>query len=211
MKLWNPRQRIHIGDSNSLFGLSINFDRSMTYKIKEMTVAVGKIITVISLLVFSGSTCAIDFDNGFSGSIIGNRSTLPKGYAVDSGIWRDDQGKAIGKPVVNFANKYWVGLHSCGAECRYYSMLDLDEGTESRALDMFSTTEPPSRTRDGHLYVTTLLTSANSDRLVAQYHVTLNQSGKEECRERMFNLKKGALIPLGRTKIGCNAKHSAGQ
>lgn len=131
----------------------------------------GKVIVVIAVVIFAKNGVALEANDVFSDPAITKavyKNILPKGYTFADGIWRDDQGKTIEKPNVNFAGKYWVGLHSCGAECRYYSMLDLSTGTESRALDMFSTTEPPSRTRNGNLYVTNLVTHAKSNRLVAR-------------------------------------------
>lgn len=167
---------------------------------------IGIIAVVVVLALFSNNSHAFLPNNPLLDGgvdIYTGKLILPKGYTRADGIWRDGQGKAIDKPEVNFAGKYWVGLHSCGAECRYYSMLDLSTGIESRALDMFSTTEPPSKTRDGKSYVTSLETRAQSKLLIAQYHVTLNLSGAEECRERVFILKKFSLIPVTKTKIGC--------
>ena len=166
----------------------------------------GIVEAAIALAFFSNDSRAFSPNNQFldgSVDIYTGKLILPKGYTNADGIWRDGQGKAIDKPQVNFAGKYWVGLHSCGAECRYYSMLDLSTGIESRALDMFSSTEPPSKTRDGRSYITSLETRAQSKLLIAQYHVTLNLSGAEECRERVFVLKKFSLIPVTKTKIGC--------
>jgi hypothetical protein len=171
-----------------------------------MVTIADKIITTIALAVFAKSSCALGLNDIFSDPAIGiytDKLILPRGYAVADGIWRDNRGKAVAEPEVNFAGRYWVALHSCGAECRYYSMLDLSTGIESRALDMFSTTEPPSKTRDGKSYITSLETRAQSKLLIAQYHVTLNLSGAEECRERVFVLKKFSLIPVTKTKIGC--------
>ena len=171
-----------------------------------MVTFAGKIITTIALIAFAKNSCALGLNNVFSdpaSGIYADKLVLTGGYAVTDGIWRDNREKAVGEPKVNFAGRYWVALHSCGAECRYYSMLDLSTGVESRALDMFSTTEPPSKTRDGNSYITSLETRAQSKLLIAHYHVTLNSSGAEECRERVFVLKKFSLIPVTKTKIGC--------
>ena len=110
-----------------------------------MVTIAGKIIATIALAAFAKSSCALGLNDIFSDPEIGiytDKSILPRGYVVVDGIWHDNRGKALAEPKVNFAGKYWVTLHSCGPECRYYSMLDLSTGTESRALDMFSTTEP---------------------------------------------------------------------
>ena len=154
-----------------------------------MVTNMGKLIAAIALIMLARGSCALEFKDAFSDPAIRiytGKLILPAGYAVVDGIWHDDHGKAIVEPKVNFAGKYWVSLHSCGAECRYYSMLDLSSGTESRVLDIFSSTEPPSRTRDGHLYFINLVTRAQSKILIAQYHVAINPFGAEECRERML-------------------------
>lgn len=44
---------------------------------------------------------------------------------------------------------------------------------------------------------------ANEIMRVAQYHVVLDTLGKEECRERVFLLKKTFLVAISETKIGC--------
>ena len=42
--------------------------------------------------------------------------------------WRDDMGKLVDPPEINFAGKYFVAVHSCGTGCRYYTMTDLSSG-----------------------------------------------------------------------------------
>jgi hypothetical protein len=53
---------------------------------------------------------------------------VPKKYVLREGVWRDELGKEIGRPEINFSGKYYVGLHSCGAECRYFPFGDLATG-----------------------------------------------------------------------------------
>jgi hypothetical protein len=84
-------------------------------------------------------------------------------------------------------------------------MMDLSIGTENHVLDIFSSTDPPSRTRDGHLYFSNLVTRAQSKIVIAQYHVLLDPFGAEECRERVFIMKEISLIFLTKTKIGCSS------
>ena len=115
--------------------------------------------------------------------------------------WRDNLGKLVDPPEVNFAGKYFVVAHSCGTGCRYYTMTDLSSG---RALDLlkdFGAARPPPKTRDGYPYVTDLITRANSKLLVAQYHVEL-PSG-EECRERAFVLDEEKITPIINTRRTC--------
>jgi hypothetical protein len=71
---------------------------------------------------------------------------------VSGDEWRDNLGKLVDPPEVNFAGKYFVVVHSCGTGCRYYTMTDLSSG---RALDLlkdFGAAEPLPRTRDGYPY-----------------------------------------------------------
>jgi len=115
--------------------------------------------------------------------------------------WRDNLGKLVDPPEVNFAGKYFVTVHSCGTGCRYYTMTDLSSG---RALDLlkdFGVAEPPPKTRDGYPYVTDLITRANSRLLVAQYHVEL--SSGEECRERAFLFDGEKIAPVTNTRRTC--------
>jgi len=115
--------------------------------------------------------------------------------------WRDDFGKLVSEPEVNFAGKYFIAVHSCGTGCRYYSMTDLTNGRELNLLKSFATAEPMPKTNDGYPYLTELISRANSKLLLAQYHVTL-PSG-EQCRERTFVLEGENLNPLTNTRRHC--------
>src|SRR5436189_575656 len=56
--------------------------------------------------------------------------------------WRDNLGKLVEEPGVNFAGKYFVSAHSCGTGCRYYSVTDLSSGRELDTLKDFDSAEP---------------------------------------------------------------------
>jgi hypothetical protein len=115
---------------------------------------------------------------------------IPSYYKKDGEDWRDDMGKLIAPPAINFAGKYYIGIHSCGADCRYYSISDLADGSESNALDMFSNDgSHPQKTSDGRSYIVNLLSRPTSNMLVAQYHIEQNQTSEQECRERVFLLR----------------------
>ncbi len=116
--------------------------------------------------------------------------------------WRDDLGKLVDSPEVNFAGKYFVAAHSCGTGCRYYTLTDLSSGRELKALDDFTTAEPPPKTSDGYEYLTILYYRHNSKMLVAQYLVDLKQ-GREQCRERAFLFENGKLKPITKTRRKC--------
>jgi len=105
--------------------------------------------------------------------------------------WRDELDKLVEPPVVNFAGRYFVAVHSCGTGCRYYTMTDLSSGRELRLLKNFR--------------VADLLTRANSKLLVAQYHV--NSPRGEECRERAFLFDGKLIKPLTNTRRTCTRKY----
>lgn len=115
--------------------------------------------------------------------------------------WRDDLGKLVERPEINFAGKYFVSLHSCGTGCRYYTMTDLSSGRELDLLKDFGAAEPPPKTREGYPYVTDLVTRANSKLVVAQFRIDSPRG--EECRERAFILEREKITPVSSTRRSC--------
>jgi hypothetical protein len=115
--------------------------------------------------------------------------------------WRDNLGKLVDPPEVNFAGKYFVAVHSCGTGCRYYTMTDLSSGRGLELLKDFGAAEPPPKTRDGYPYLTDLITRSHSKLLVAQYHVELREG--EECRERAFVFDGEKITPVNNTRRTC--------
>lgn len=132
-----------------------------------------------------------------------DRTLVPDGYRLDhDGAWRDRMGKHVRDPVVSFAGRYHLGLHSCGAGCRYYTLIDLTSGADlSSVFEMFGSMDPPSRTSDGFIYVTDLLSRPNSRLLVAQY--ILDVPSGEECRERLYVFDGGKLRAISQTLRSC--------
>lgn len=131
---------------------------------------------------------------------------IPSYYVKSGDVWRDDMGKEVSPPTINFAGKYYIGLHSCGTECRYYTLSDLTTGSDSKALDMFSSDgEKIQTTSDGRTYVTELISQPNSKLLVAQYHIDQSPSKPAECRQRMFVLDDNGdkITPVTKTLVGC--------
>lgn len=98
--------------------------------------------------------------------------------------------KLVAPPGVNFAGKYYIGLHSCGAGCRYYTLSDLTDGSDSNALDMFSNANGRhQKISDGREYISSLISRSDSKMLIAQYHIEQTATSPEECRERFFVLR----------------------
>ena len=115
--------------------------------------------------------------------------------------WRDNAGKTVHSPHVNFAGKYFVAIHSCGTGCRYYTLTDLSSGRELDVLEDFSAGETPPKTREGFPYLTDLVTKPDSKLLVAQYRIDSPRG--PECRERAFVFDRGKLTPVGGTRRSC--------
>ena len=167
-------------------------------------------LTVITLLMFFALTLhataqsAPRFED-YTVAVYTGTMQWPKWIRrVGDDEWRDELNKLVEPPVVNFAGKYFVAVHSCGTGCRYYTMTDLSSGRELNLLKDFGAAEAPPKTREGYPYVTDLLTRANSKLLVAQYHV--NSSRGEECRERAFLFDGKLIIPLTNTRQTCTRK-----
>lgn len=130
---------------------------------------------------------------------------LPKGVRrVSANEWRNENGKLIEPPKVNFAGKYTIILNSCGAGCRYYTLTDLSTGRDLTTLSVFAAAEPPPTTKEGFTYVTDLVGRATSNMLVAQYQVETKTAGIE-CRERVFVFESEKLRPVTNTKKGCSS------
>jgi hypothetical protein len=132
---------------------------------------------------------------------------IPSYYIKSGDVWRDDMDKEVSPPHINFAGKYYVGLHSCGTECRYYTLSDLAEGSESSALDIFSSDgSEPKKTSDGHNHVTELISKPDSLMVIAQYHIDHYLNIPPQCRERMFLLSKDGkkVSPISGIFNTCN-------
>ena len=132
---------------------------------------------------------------------------IPSYYVRDtSGLWRDDMGKQVAPVEINFAGKYYIGLHSCGTDCRYFTLSDLSSGRDSKALDMFSSDgREPTKTKDGRPYVTELIAHPESTMLIARYHIEPSADHPAECRERIFVLSDDgqSAMPVTGTMLGC--------
>jgi len=112
--------------------------------------------------------------------------------------WRDNVNKLVEPPEINYAGKYFVTVHSCGTDCRYYTMTDLSSGRELALLKDFSSGDRPAKTRDGYLYIADLESRGNSKMLVAHYLIRTPRG--EVCRERAFVLNNGRLTPVTGTR-----------
>ena len=138
--------------------------------------------------------------NDYPASLYAGPLHIPKGISKgDDGYWRDSVGKRTNAPQINYAGKYYVALHGCGAGCRYYSITDLSSGIELDALQGFSSAEPPARTKEGYLYTTALYTKKDSYLIRAKYMIETPL--KIICRERFFLLKEQVVMEVGKSII----------
>lgn len=117
------------------------------------------------------------------------------------GEWRDELGKLVEAPTINFAGKYFVAMHGCGTYCRYYTMTDLSSGREIDLLKVFGTGETTS---DGYAYLAELITRPNSRMLVVQWRFDSSRiDRRDDCRERLFVLNGAKLTPITGTRRSC--------
>ena len=141
--------------------------------------------------------------NQYAVELYSGATRMPRGISLDdSGVWRDSAGKAVTRPGINFAGKYYVGTHSCGTACRFYSLTDLTTGADLTALDMFASTEPPPATQEGYPYVTYLEFRSDSRLLIAHYVIAGPIA--DLCRERAFLLKGTSVSAVAGTRnVSC--------
>ncbi|CAI3931090.1 unnamed protein product [Commensalibacter communis] len=53
---------------------------------------------------------------------------IPKGYTHKNAGWVDEMNKIVDPLKINFTGQYYITLHSCGAQCRYYTVFNLQNG-----------------------------------------------------------------------------------
>ncbi|WP_321812590.1 MULTISPECIES: hypothetical protein [unclassified Burkholderia] len=150
-------------------------------------------------------TLSSKFSN-YSTPIYTGKLKIPDYYKKTDDGWRDDEGKLVDTPNINFAGKYFIGRHSCGTECIYYSLSDLTTGKDYNYLDMFSSGgDTPTRTRDGRRYFTELISMASSRLLIAKYHISASPGRSEECKQKEFELNNsGKISPTSKNTARCN-------
>ncbi|WP_167629357.1 hypothetical protein [Aquipseudomonas alcaligenes] len=118
--------------------------------------------------------------------------TIPEGYRFSGGLWFDETGKATNAPSINFAGKYFIGLHSCGQGCRYYTLTDLITGNYNSSLQIFSSGgESQDKERPSNTYYIELLFKQYSNILIAQRYTQLEM--EEVCMETHFIFEDNKL------------------
>ncbi|WP_240154505.1 MULTISPECIES: hypothetical protein [unclassified Burkholderia] len=168
-------------------------------------------ILLISILAetFAHAEGLEDHLSQYNAKVFTGNLVIPSYYKKTDYGWRDDEGKLVDNPHVNFAGKYFIGRHSCGTECIHFSLSDLTSGKDSNALDMFSSGgDSPTRTRDGRRYLTELTTKPDSRLLIARYHISASISLPEECKEKEFVLddRSGKVIATSKAIVPCEIR-----
>jgi hypothetical protein len=119
---------------------------------------------------------------------------VPAFLKEDGEVWRDDMGKTVFPLAVNTAGKFYMTPHSCGTSCRYYTLNDLSNGKESRALDRFSNDgSAPRKSKDGRDIVIDLTTRPDSALILARYYLG-GLDGSSDCSASYF-----LLVPSGKS------------
>lgn len=115
----------------------------------------------------------------------------PSGFVHKTDGWWDEMGKRINSVEINFAGQYYLGLHSCGAGCRYYSLTNLADGKDlSRLLERFT-----SNPDEGKQAFFELFFQKNSQLLIARYFKDSYTTNYQEC---LFLLKNEQLKNITR-------------
>ena len=130
--------------------------------------------------------------------------------------WRNEEGKRVWSPEINFAGKYFVFGNSCGQGCRYYRMTDLSTGKDvDNNIDTFNTSIDAKlkdlriKTKDGRMCVASPETWPDS-RLMKitceAYWPVYTKKGEEiyTCEERYYLLdNKENLRPVTNRRYKC--------
>jgi len=151
------------------------------------------VIAATALQCIAAGGQSLDHDKNFSdfpAQVYHGSIKIPDYYKKDGDYWRDDMGKAVAPPDINFAGKYYISLHGCGTDCRYFTLSDLATGKDSDALNIFTTGDDayPAKTPDGQSYTVDLISHPDSSLLIARYSIDESATQHAECKERLFVL-----------------------
>lgn len=128
--------------------------------------------------VFAGDSGLLSYDTLFSKyevSISNSPIKTPSGFIKKENIWVDNLDKRINPPEINFAGEYYIALHSCGYECRYYTLHNLITGMDlTNKIDRFASTEPDPNLAPNQVYFIKLYFKPNSSLLIARYYKRLD-------------------------------------
>ena len=139
---------------------------------------IGYIIVSQIDFAFAGDSGLLSYDTLFSKyevSISNSPIKTPSGFIKKENIWVDNLDKRINPPEINFAGEYYIALHSCGYECRYYTLHNLITGMDlTNKIDRFASTEPDPNLAPNQVYFIKLYFRPNSSLLIARYYKRLD-------------------------------------
>ena len=144
--------------------------------------------TIFMVLLFSillnANELAKEFEK-YPTKVYNGELLFPQDYQCDENNCKDINYKIVDLSL-NFAGKYAVVLHSCGTECRFYSMIDVTNANEDfEILSRFNTTPDTSSSKES---IDILTHSKNSKLLIVQKFYS-----DDTCIQEKFILDDNAL------------------
>lgn len=145
-----------------------------------------KLIVCLFCFSFINANELLEEFNKYPAKIYQGEHKIPKDYQCSNGECRDINNKLVDLSI-NFAGKYSIIAHSCGAGCRFYSMLNVENGEDNfEILSPFNTTPDV----DGKETIDDLLSKSDSRLLIVQ---TISDT---DCKQKSFLFDGNALRPL---------------
>lgn len=142
-----------------------------------------KIIVCLFCLSLINANELLEEFNKYPAKIYQGEHKIPKDYQCSNGECRDINNKIVDLSI-NFAGKYSIIAHSCGAGCRFYSMLNVENGEDNlKILSQFNTIPDV----DGKETIDDLLSKNDSRLLIVR---TTSDTG---CKQKNFLLDGNAL------------------
>lgn len=141
------------------------------------------------------TTLNADEFSKYPAKVYNGKQTIPKDYKCDSAECRDINNKLVDLHI-NFAGKYSIIAHSCGSGCRFYSMVDMQNGKDDlEILSRFNTTPDISDKNS----IDDLISQKDSNMLIAQY-----QYDNGECEQEKFVFGNKKLQSITKILESCN-------
>lgn len=124
--------------------------------------------------------------NKYPANVYQREYKIPKDYQCSNKECKDINNKLVDLSI-NFAGKYSIIAHSCGTGCRFYSMLNIENGEDNlKILSQFNTMPD----LDGKEAIDDLLSKSNSRLLVVR---TISDT---DCKQKKFLLDNNTLKPI---------------
>ena len=123
------------------------------------------------------------------------KQAIPKDYQCNSVECRDINNKLVDLHI-NFAGKYSIVVHSCGSGCRFYSMVNMQNGKDDlEILSRFNTMPDMSDKKS----IDDLISQKDSNLLIARY-----QYDNGECKQEKFVFDNKKLQSITKILESCD-------